>query len=276
MSWLDNQRTQEWLIVINDNLRAVKKNWLYALGAVVVLAIPLSLGLKALFFELYFGDYAPPGVSKPAVNIEPLQVLEKKVLRIADNSYSGFVRIKNLNLDWGIPEQAYTATFKTLGGTVAATISGKTFILPASEKLVVFSKFTAEQEPQLLDFFLHEAKFLLKPQIQPPELEISRVEVGNAAKELTVNAAVKNNSPFKLRVVYLYAEVLDKNNQVTAVNSTSINDLNSLETRSFQLYWPTAVLGAARAVVKSEVNIFDRDLFSPEPGRSQFETYLSD
>ena len=276
MNLLENQKIQEWLIVLNDNLRSVKKSWLYALAGVLILAIPLSIGLKALFFNLNFDDYSGPSVNQPTVNLEPLQVLEKKVLRIGENSYSGFARIKNINLDWGAPEQSFRAAFKTLGGTLVTEVSGKTFILPASEKLVVFSKFTASQEPRSMDFFLEEAKFLLRPQVPPVELEISRVEVSNSPQELTVNAAVKNNSPFKLNAVYLYATVFDKDNQIIAVNSTSINDVNSLETRSFQLYWPQGSASAVRAVIKPEVNIFDRGLYSTEPGRSQFETYSSD
>ncbi|MBI3952410.1 MAG: hypothetical protein HY336_00450 [Candidatus Doudnabacteria bacterium] len=272
MSFFENEKIQEWLIVLNDNLRTTKKIWVYILAAVLVLAIPLAFGFKALFFKLTFKNYSGPAVNQPMVKIEPLQILEKKVLKLSNNNYSGFIRLKNMNLDWGMPEQTYTAIFKTLGGTTAATVSGKTFILPASEKLIVFSKFSSQQEPQVLDFSLGEAKFLLKPEMPPIELSVSRVELANKSSELTVGAAVFNKSPFRLSAVHLYALVYDKNNEIIAVNSTSVNDVNSLETRSFQMYWPKTMPDAARAEIRSEVNIFDRALFSTQPGRSQFET----
>lgn len=276
MSFLENERIQEWLIIINDNIRLSKKFWFYILAGLLVLAVPLFFLLKSTFYKLTFQNYTGPQVNRPIAEIVPLQVIEKKFLKLANNTYSGFIRVKNLNLDWGVPEQEYTAVLKTLGGTEVSRIARKTFILPASEKLIVFSRFNTESEPQVIDLALTESKFLLKPQMSPITLEVSRVEINSGSSELIVSAVVKNASPFTIKQVDLPVALFNRNNEIIGVNFTSISDLHSLETRSFQFFWPKIIPNVVRAEIKPEFNIFDKSIFSSEPGKSPFDSLINE
>lgn len=270
MSLLDNERIEEWLIILNDNFSTLKKTWVYVLAAVLVLAFPIFLGLKAIFFQLGLNSYTPPIINRPDTNIEPLAVLDKKVFTLNENEYAGFARIKNINLDWGVPELTYTAVLKSLGGTEVTRISGQTFVLPASEKLIVFSKFKSDMKPETIDFSIPEPKFLLKPEIAAVTLEVGRVEI-NSAQELTVSAVVKNTTPYVIKQISLPVILLDRNNEVIGVNFYSLNDLASLESRSFQYFWPKSIPNVVRAEITPELNIFDRDIFANEAGRNPFD-----
>jgi len=60
----------------------------------------------------------------------------------------------------------------------------------------------------------------------------------------------------------------DSANKIVGVNVTNINDVKSLENRSFRVVWPIRVEGAVRAEVRPEINVFDRKLLSTEAGQS--------
>lgn len=270
MSFEENPRVQEWFLMIGDRATQVSRAWWYALGISLVAVIPAYYIFKTIFVQSFTASHRVPAIIYTEVQKQPLEVMEKKIFKLGPNSYSGFVRIKNINLEWGIAQQDYTAEFKTIGGTSLTKVTGSTFILPAAEKLLVFSRFTSESEPQELDFTLGQSKFIRKPDITAP-YELERVSFTNDSKGAVVSAGIKNLSPFVIREVNLPVVVYDNNNQVVGVNSTYINQLVSGENRTFQYTWPSSLPGAVRAEIIPEVNIFDRSIFSTDSGISPFE-----
>ena len=147
MALTDNERIQEIFLVAGDKLSAVSKVWWIAFAAALVLAIPAYYIFKVTFVGIFSAGYNGPQVIYNAQNKEPLQVLEKKIFSLPNNTYSGYIKIRNLNLEWGVAQQKYTAEFKTYGGTLITKVAGSTYILPASEKLIVFTRFTADKAP---------------------------------------------------------------------------------------------------------------------------------
>src|SRR6185503_9604691 len=128
----DNDRLQEWSLLIGDRLSVVSKKWWYALAATVILAIPGYYVIRASFVSVALQGYTPPKIiyaTDPA-NREPLKILDKQIFGFPGNMYGGYVKIQNINLEWGVAKQEYKAEFKTLGGTVVNTVSAMTFILP--------------------------------------------------------------------------------------------------------------------------------------------------
>lgn len=264
-------RLQEFSLIVNDTLRQTNKKFWYALLIAVIVSIPAYFVFKTVFYHLAVNNYQPLEVVDHSPELEQLVVMETKILPLGGNSYSGFVRVKNLNLDWGVPEQNYVAEFKTLGGSVITKVEGETFILPSSEKLIVFSKFTSETVPANIDFKLTESRFLVKPQMPLISMDVSRVEIKNTPGEYLVSAVLKNSSAFTLRQIHLPVVLFDRQNQIVGVNFTTINEVKSQETRSFQFFWPQSVEGAVRAEVRPEINIFDRQVLGTEPGVSPID-----
>lgn len=271
MALTDNPRIQEIFLVIGDKVAPVKKIWWYILGIVLVALIPMYYLAKAGFVELMAKRYiAPQIVHSPAAK-QPLQIIDKKIFSLSGNSYSGYIKVKNINLEWGAASQQYMAEFKTLGGTSITKVNGSTYILPASEKIIVFSRFSSESKPEEIVAALGETVFTHKPEVTA-NFELERVNFQNNPDGLVIAAGVKNLTPFTVKKIDLPVIVFNNQNEIVGVNFTNINDVLSGDTRTFTYSWPIQVPGAVRAEIGPEIDIFDRNIFSQPPGVSPFNS----
>ena len=260
---------QEIFLLLGDKLAPVSKKWWYVLVAAFIFVIPSYFLLKSMFVNLLVGSYQGPQLINISVVKEPLQVIDKKILALPNNTYYGYIKIRNINLEWGVAGQAYTVNFRTLGGTVVNTANRMTFILPASEKLIVLPRFTSDKRPEELLVSLPETHFVRKPQLVL-NFDKQRTNLNNQATGLVVSSAFINLSPFIIKQVDLPVTIYNSQNQIVAVNFTYINDVKSSETRTFQYSWPALVADAVRAEINPELNVFDRNIISNVEGTPQF------
>ena len=149
-------------------------------------------------------------------------------------------------------------------------VRGILFFLPASEKLLVFARFSSDSEPQTLDVSLGDTKFIRKPDISV-NYELERINFSNNPSGARVSAGIKSLSAFTVKQINLPVVVYDNQNTVVGVNSTYISEVASGETRTFQYTWPLSLPGAVRAEITPEINVFDRNLFSTDTGVSPFD-----
>lgn len=261
---------QEWFLIAGDMLTQVSRAWWYALGIAVVATIPVFYIFKYSFIQVLMRSYQPPQIIYTQAIQQPLQITDKKIFSLGGNSYSGFARIKNINLEWGTASQGYTVQFKTLGGTLITQVSGSTFILSASEKLLIFSRFTSDQKPEVILVTLSPTTFLLKPQVDI-SLNLERVNLQNGAGGTQVSAAITNLTAFTIKQINLPVVLYNNKNEIMGINFTYINDVLSGETRTFSYAWTNQVSGVVRAEITSEVNIFDRNVLTTEAGTSPFQ-----
>jgi hypothetical protein len=188
------------------------------------------------------------------------------IFDLGEGDFAGFVKIRNPNLDRGVPELSYNIKFKTVGGTLVSEVSGKTFVLPSSEKILSFPRFSSDRKPELVEFTFTEPRFIYKPELEPANLEVERIQIERDGRNLYVNAGIKNLSAFTIKQIYLPVLLYDSNNAIVGVNSTVVNDVKSLEIRTFRFVWPANIPQAARAEINPEINIFDRGIYMNEPG----------
>lgn len=266
---VDNERLQEFFLMIGDKIAPINKRWWYVLGVVVIGLIPAFYLTKFMFTQIMIKQYVVPQVTYSIAVKEPLQILDKKIFSLSNNSYSGYVKIKNINLEWGVENQDYTVEFKTLGGTLITKISGQVFILPASEKIIVFARFTSQQKPDQIVVTLGDTRFIHKPDVSA-NFEQERINIQNTQDGTVVTAGIKSLSALTISEVSLPLVLYDNKSNVVGVGFTTINNLVSGETRTFQYSWPTQIAGVMRAEINPEINIFDRNLFSTEGGISPF------
>jgi hypothetical protein len=271
MALTDNDRIQEIFLVIGDKLAPVKKIWWYVFGIVLVALIPLYYLARSGFAQLMISRYQAPQITYTSAIKQPLQIIDKKIFTLSENSYSGYIKIKNINLEWGVAAQQYTAEFNTLGGTSITKVNGSAFILPASEKIIVFSRFSSPTKPEEIVAALGSTAFIRKPETVF-NFELERVNLQNNPDGLTVSAGIKNLTPFTVKTINLPVTVYNNQNQIVGVNFTNINDVLSGDTRTFTYFWPASVPGASRAEISPEINIFDRNIFSSPPGVSPFSS----
>lgn len=270
MALTDNERIQEIFILIGDKLAPIRKVWWFALLLCLILTVPGYYVLKKVFVAGFAASYTAPRIIYTTAIKDPLQIIDKNFFTLPNNSYSSYVKIKNTNLEWGVAAQRYTVTFSTNGGTVLNTFTSATFILPASEKLIVIPRFTAAKKPDKMTVTLDPTNFIHKPNVSL-DFEVQRTLLTNAPEGLLVSSAFINQTPFTISQIGLPVVIYNTQNQIVGVSYTSINQVTSSETHTFQYSWPGPVTGAVRAEIIPEINIFDRNLLSTEaplPGSS--------
>jgi hypothetical protein len=270
MAFNKNERLEEWGLMTGDLIVSISRGWWISLSIGIVAVIPAYYLMKFLFVQSLIASHEVPAIVYTSAVKQPLTVIDQKVFTLGPNTYSGYVRVKNTNLEWGVSEQSYTAEFKTFGGTVLTKVNGTTFILPASEKLIVFARFTSENKPDEIAFSLGDTKFTHKPDLAV-NYELERITIANNPSGALISAGIKNLSAFTVKQINLPVAVYNNKNEIVGVNSTYINDVLSGETRAFQYIWPGSLPGAVRAEVNAEINIFDRGILATDKGISPFE-----
>ncbi len=268
---MDNEKLQEISIVVGDRIRSAGKAWWYALLISILACIPLYYILRSVFAEQIVRNHKFPAFIYQVPVNQPLEITQTQIFKYSDNTYSGFVKIKNPNLEYGSNDQTYSASFVSLGGTELKSFNGTAFILPSSEKIIVFPRFAADKQPAVLNVQLASTNFIHIPSIAAPNLEIQRVVMQQQDNQFVVSAAIKNKSPFTISQVGLPVLLYDAANKIVGANFTNINQLQNLETRTFQFTWPSNP-NAVRAEILPEANIFDPNIYSLPPGQSQFDT----
>src|SRR5690348_17033777 len=103
----NNEQIQEFFMTIGDKLAPVGRAWWYTLLAVLVLALPGYFLLKTSFTRLILGAYSGPRIVYTAAAQDPLSVIDQKIFALGNGTYSGYIRIKNTNLEWGVAQQEY-------------------------------------------------------------------------------------------------------------------------------------------------------------------------
>ncbi len=270
MALSKNDRLEEWGLMAGDLIVETGKWWWYGLGIAIIATIPVYYAAKYSFTKAIMATYHPPQVIYTERVKQPLEVIDQKIFSLGQNAYSGYIRIKNVNLEWGVPSQAYVVEFKTLGGTLINRIAGTTFVLPASEKLVVFTRFTSPQKPDTITATLEATKFLRKPEINI-NTELERVNLKTTADSTIVSAGIRNLSAFTINQINLPVALFNSKNEIVGVNFYSISKVLSGETRTFQYVWTSPVSSAARAEILPEINVFDRNILSTDQGISPFD-----
>jgi hypothetical protein len=270
----NNPRMEEWFLVVGDWFRQTSKTWYYALVLLLIIAIPLYMLLKLLFGQFLMSTIVPPHINYTEVSKFPLSISEKKIFDLGNGTYSGYVRIKNSNPDWGVPDQGYSFDFKSATGSSLLVASGSTFVLPGTEKIVVLPRFSPPQgspAPTTLDFTLRDGSFVRPPALPQLNLEIQRRSVDLQVNQTIVNAVIVNRTAFTLRRVDLPILLFDNSNQIMGVNYTNINDLHSSESRSFQTVWYNRITNVSRVEILPEINVYNRDIFATVEGTNPFD-----
>ncbi len=271
MALNDNERMQEIGLVIGDSFRGRNKKWIYFQVFIFLVAFPMYFGVREAVYNVAMSAYHAPKVTELAERL-PLEIIEQGFLKSGDNNYTPYVKLKNLNLDWGVPDLEYSADVKTLDGTMLSTVTGASFILPATDKYILLPRINSSKTPTSIDFSLLGSKFVLKPVTFPEvNIDVQRTQVGIVDGQTVLSAVLKNNSPFTIAQVDIPVILYNERTQIVGLNYTNINDLKSGELRSFQLTWPSILPGILRAEISPELNVFNKELLQTQGPVSPFD-----
>lgn len=270
MNLIQNDRSEEFFLLAGDMFHKVRKSWWILFAGTLIIALPLYLILTFLFSQVLISSLGKFDVINAPVYKSPVEIVDKKIFSYGNGTYSGFFRLKNVNLEWGVPEQAYKAYFKTAASNIM-TVPGVAYILPSSEKVVVLPRFSAPNAPTELDIDLETSKFIRKQEVPNLNLEVQRRDFTFNNDQPIVNAVVVNRSAFTIKQVDLTVVLYNSANQVVGSNYTNINDVKPFETRSFQFVWYGRINSVARVEIIPETNSFDRGLLILSGENSSFD-----
>jgi hypothetical protein len=271
MDLQENQRMEEWGLILGDWIRSTSRFWYYGFVVAILGAFPLYLSLNLVFENLLISSNRVIKIDYQETVKETLQITEEKIFDLGNNTYSGYVKIKNNNSEWGVPNQPYSVEFKTAGGTSVFGFNATTYVLPFSEKVLVFRRFTADTRPTKIDLTLSASQFIRPPELPTLDLEIQRKSTELGLNETKVNAVIVNRTAFKISRVDLPVLLFNSKNQIIGANYTNINDLESSESRSFQYVWYNSINDISRIEIIPELNIYDRSIFVTGPGENPFD-----
>lgn len=271
MELQQNDRIEEWFLILGDWIRDTSKGWFYALGVVFVATIPVYIATNVIMDQVTLSAVTPLHIAYEAKTKLPLSVTEKKIFDLGGDMYSGYFKIKNDNSEWGTPEQAYTVELKTATGSVVLTYNRKTFVLPSSDKIVIVPRFKSADRPTNLEIVLGETTFVRPPVLPDADFEIQRRASNLLVNQTEVNAVIVNRMPFRISQVDLPVLIYNSQNEVIAAGYTNINDLKPSESRSFQYVWYNRLNNITRIEIVPELNFYSRDIFLIESGQNPFD-----
>ena len=255
----DKDTIQDTALVVGDKMSMVDKRLWFALAAVAIFAIPGYFILKPIFASLFV--YTPPPVTQPPNTKVDLQVIDSKVFTVSPNNYTGFVRIRNTNVDWGVALQGYSAIFASNGGTQVAKYDSSTYIPASADKVIVFPRFFSATRPDKINFTLAATKFTQEPGFTFNQ-NLERVSLKNGPGDMTLSASIRNLTPFIIKQIDLPALIYNSRNEIVAANYFHVNDVLPNESRGFSYSpWPVAVPGAIRAEIIPQINKYDPDIY---------------
>jgi|GEM_PF-2107531 len=271
MDLQNNDRMEEWFLIVGDWFRETGRAWYYAFVGLLVLAIPLYMFLNLVFERIMVSTVIPLKVNYTESVKQPLAITERKIFDMGKGTYSGYVRLKNPNSEWGVSDQSYSVSFKSASGVPVHAHNASTFILPGADKVIAFPRFSSSSAPTSLDLSLGESHFTRPVSMPTLSLEIQRRAIDLTADQSVVSAVILNRTPFKLARVDLPVLLFNAQNQVIGANYTNINDLDYNESRSFQYTWFNRINNVSRIEIVPELNIYNRDLFVSGPGTNSFD-----
>jgi hypothetical protein len=261
MSWKDNERVEEILLIIGDSWQGNNRRWVYGLIGVLLLVLPVFFATKISFLNFWAAGYQPPKLLAQIART-PLEEAEHVFIKISEENYTGYIKLKNPNLDWGIPKFTYRIEVFDNQDRFLSSATQTVFVLPASEKYLIIPRFNAKNPPSSLKLHILESQFVLKPGEFPYiNLDFQRRQIQPTRNDTTiVTGVLKNTSAFSITQVDLLALIYNDQSQIVGISYTNINDVLSEELRSFQLVWPASLEEAVHVELMSEVNMFAKDI----------------
>lgn len=264
-------KEKELMLTLYEQFQQTSRYYYIVFLAVVILALPLGFGIRTLTSRALINSYQPPLVNPSPLEPEPLQVLRAETIQVLPDVYSAYAQVLNPNPELTAWEVNYEMTFEK-AGRVLGSVQKTDFILSGSSKFLVVPSIRLSDAPDEVELKFGKIRWTG----QPPRLELG-FDVVQQTSGVTeegnffVQAVVRNNSGFRIKTVRVDVLVFDRSNEnLVALNSTELSDLESLEGRFFRTLWPEPILNVGQIQVTPQVNPYDLELALEQEEQLQF------
>jgi hypothetical protein len=215
-----------------------------------------------------------------ATAAEPLETEVVTVLALEGGRYDLASTVTNPNADW---YAMFSYAFRVGGESVA---SGESFVLPGAEKPLLALAVTSEVPLSGVELELGDVRWRRVDRHQTGvyeswaaarlNLEITDVQYATDVKLDTqtigrVTFTVNNKTAFSYYDP-MFLILLKRGESVVGVSATTLNSLDSGETREVVVNWFGALPAASRVEVVPDINIFDLSVYKPLSGETTSDT----
>ena len=211
----------------------------------------------------------PPCPPCELFDLRPFEVVWKKAFPVGVLAGGGFnydlaAQVRNPNLSWGAASFEYKFEAFDSVGEALGSRSGKSFIMPAADTVLIENNFPSSRPINRLEIsftpvpeinwqkFKELAGFELRSRniafryLKPPETGFAEL------MGLAINA-----SDFSFQRLTVKAVILGANREALAVNKTELFTVAGGEERFFKLTWPFQFTGeAGQQLVLVETDVF--------------------
>jgi hypothetical protein len=216
----------------------------------------------------------PPCPPCELFDLKPFEIIWKKAFPVGVLAGGGFnydiaAQVRNPNLSWGAASFEYKFEAFDSAGEVLGGRSGKSFIMPAADTILIENNFSSQRPIARLEVSFtpvleinwqklkNLAGFDLKSRnvvfryLKPPETGFAELT------GLAINA-----SDFSFQHLTVKAAILGANREALAVNKTELFTVAGGEERFFKLTWPFQFSGeAVQQLVLVETDVFSDENF---------------
>lgn len=197
----------------------------------------------------------------------PLRISEGEVLAYKDTSSDAIGTVRNPNSKAALKSADYTFTLYGTNGQVVGEAKGEFSLLPLEERtLVSLGLPVAKRAVARAELTVSNEEWVAFPDFtEAPDIKIANQQFGllsGAAGYAEAKGLVQNKSPYDIRTLGIVVVARDENGQALSVNRTTMNTLQSGETRDFRLVWPESFEGVpARADMEIHFDMLAEDAF---------------
>jgi len=251
MSLKDNLQVEAQSVVVGANEGVWKlKTWFEGLLRwqrilliiLIVLMIPGYFGVRYGLELVLVRQYARQALVAHSAFTDPnpLVVSRVNIIRNSNDTVSGYLTVRNPNLDLGLDNARYTINFLDSASQIVFTSTGSLYLLPDQQRWIVVPR--VESTNQITSAEIKFGELNWQKRLEIPQVELRMNEPFTYQQEsplaTVTEGAVVNNSPYSLRQVSLVVVLYGANNQVLAVTSREEYSLQPFERRAYIIQWP--------------------------------------
>src|SRR3989344_3478542 len=233
-------KKKEFLVSLNDQMAASSRTLIFVLFAVIIVSLPLYFVLRSQLTQQFIASYKPPEITNATFDAKPLEVLKAESLPVTAGVFSASAQVFNPNTDFSARTFDYEFVFSDNNGKVLKSVPAASFLLAGKTRRVMIASVRISVQPSRVSLQIKDTRWTnVVPKFEP-NLTVLQKRSGNTAEgNFYVEGLLRNNHSFQIKSVALEAAVFDSKNQnVAAVNSTQVGEMQPFESRYFRMVWP--------------------------------------
>lgn len=205
-------------------------------------------------------------VCKESITGEDLEIQEIVFVPGGNGRYDVLGKIYNPNDEVGASSFSYTAELRDSSGTVLATRSGTSYILPQENKYIFELNLEAQGVPTTAALRISGVAWeKFSGYQEKPSINIYQKRYGPISSGAGFGEAyglLSNESPYDFRSIVVRVILRDANGLPLAFNATEMRTVRSHEERDFRLVWPSAFPGTVEKVeMEVDADVYHSDNF---------------